>query len=131
MKTPRAESVIAADDMAFLDRLWEDWSPGYDAAEDLHRVKQCLREPDNLSAAIGYYRAEEPGLTATRRMRTQPSTPRCCGQPHSRRCTSTGIATAVSTSHSSPTPSATSPPALEWTSSKAPATFSTSNSPSR
>jgi pimeloyl-ACP methyl ester carboxylesterase len=62
MKTPRAESVIAADDMAFLDRLWEDWSPGYDAAEDLDRAKRCLREPDHLSAAIGYYRAEEPGL---------------------------------------------------------------------
>lgn len=62
MKTPRAESVIAADDMAFLDRLWQDWSPGYDAAEDLHRAKWCLREPDNLSAAIGYYRSEEPGL---------------------------------------------------------------------
>jgi pimeloyl-ACP methyl ester carboxylesterase len=62
MKTPRAESVIAADDMAFLDRLWEDWSPGYDAAEELLRVKRCLREPDNLSAAIGYYRGEEPGL---------------------------------------------------------------------
>ena len=28
MKTARAEAVIAADDMAFLDRLWEDWSPG-------------------------------------------------------------------------------------------------------
>ena len=62
MKTSRAESVIAADDMAFLDRLWEDWSPGYDAAEELASVKRCLREPDNLSAAIGYYRAEEPGL---------------------------------------------------------------------
>jgi pimeloyl-ACP methyl ester carboxylesterase len=62
MKTPRAESVIAADDMAFLDRLWEDWSPGYEAAEELLRVKRCLREPENLSAAIGYYRAEEPGL---------------------------------------------------------------------
>ncbi len=62
MKTPRAESMIAADDMAFLDRLWEDWSPGYDAAEELRHVKRCLREPENLSAAIGYYRAEEPGL---------------------------------------------------------------------
>ena len=62
MKTPRAESVVAADDMAFLDRLWEDWSPGYDAADELRHVKRCLREPDNLSAAIGYYRAEEPGL---------------------------------------------------------------------
>jgi len=62
MKTPRAESVIAADEMAFLDRLWEDWSPGYPAAQELRHVKDCLREPDNLSAAIGYYRAQEPGL---------------------------------------------------------------------
>ena len=62
MKTPRAESVIAADDMAFLDRLWEDWSPGYDARDELLCVKRCLRAPDNLSAAIGYYRTEEPGL---------------------------------------------------------------------
>jgi pimeloyl-ACP methyl ester carboxylesterase len=62
MKTPRAESVIAPDDMAFLDRLWDDWSPGYDAAEELHWVKRCLRQPDNLSAAVAYYRADEPGL---------------------------------------------------------------------
>src|SRR6478672_5917184 len=34
-KTPRAVTVVAADDLAFLDRLWADWSPGYDASEDL------------------------------------------------------------------------------------------------
>ena len=34
LKTPVAESVLAAQDMAFLDRLWQDWSPGYDARED-------------------------------------------------------------------------------------------------
>jgi pimeloyl-ACP methyl ester carboxylesterase len=62
MKTDRAEAVIAADDMAFLDRLWEDWSPGYDATEDLRNAKQCLRAAGHLSAAIAYYRAEEPGL---------------------------------------------------------------------
>jgi pimeloyl-ACP methyl ester carboxylesterase len=62
LKTPFAESVVAADDMAFLDRLWEDWSPGYDARENLRNVKQCLRGEGNLTAAIGYYRAEEPGL---------------------------------------------------------------------
>ena len=62
MKTPRAESVIAADDMAFLDRLWQDWSPGYDATEDLRNAKRCLRDPQNLAAAIAYYRADEPGL---------------------------------------------------------------------
>jgi len=62
MKTARAETVIAADDMAFLDRLWEEWSPGYDATEDLQNAKQCLRAAGHLSAAIGYYRADEPGL---------------------------------------------------------------------
>jgi pimeloyl-ACP methyl ester carboxylesterase len=62
LKTPFAESVLAAEDMAFLDRLWQDWSPGYDARENLHNVKRCLRDESNLAAAIGYYRAEEPGL---------------------------------------------------------------------
>ena len=54
---PIAEELVAADEMAFLDRLSEKWSPGYDAAEDLALVKDCLRERANLSAAIGYYRA--------------------------------------------------------------------------
>jgi len=62
LKTPFAESVLAAGDMAFLDRLWQDWSPGYDASENLRNVKQCLRGEGNLAAAIGYYRADEPGL---------------------------------------------------------------------
>jgi pimeloyl-ACP methyl ester carboxylesterase len=54
---PVAEEVVAADEMAFLDRLWEEWSPGYDAGDDLALVKDCLRDRANLSAAIGYYRA--------------------------------------------------------------------------
>jgi pimeloyl-ACP methyl ester carboxylesterase len=62
LKTPFAEPVVAADDMAFLGRLWQDWSPGYDAREELRNVKECLRGEGNLKAAIGYYRAEEPGL---------------------------------------------------------------------
>jgi pimeloyl-ACP methyl ester carboxylesterase len=52
-----AEAIVAADDLAFLDGLWRDWSPGYDAREDLPRVKACLRDPANLRAALGYYRA--------------------------------------------------------------------------
>ena len=54
-----AGAVVAADQMAFLDRLWHDWSPGYEAAEDLANVKECLREPARLAAAIGYYRQAE------------------------------------------------------------------------
>jgi pimeloyl-ACP methyl ester carboxylesterase len=56
-QTPLAETVVGADEMAFIDRLWQDWSPGYDAREDLKPVKECLRDQDNLKAAIGYYRA--------------------------------------------------------------------------
>jgi len=52
-----ADALVASDAMSFLDRLWHDWSPGYDAGEDLARVKESLREPANLAAAIGYYRA--------------------------------------------------------------------------
>jgi pimeloyl-ACP methyl ester carboxylesterase len=65
MKTARAQSVIAADDMAFIDRLWQDWSPGFDGSDDAGRAKACLREPQNLAAAIAYYQAAEPGLHAT------------------------------------------------------------------
>jgi pimeloyl-ACP methyl ester carboxylesterase len=49
--------LVAMDDLGFLDRLWADWSPSYDGSVDLPRVKDALRDPDNLMAAIGYYRA--------------------------------------------------------------------------
>lgn len=55
----RAGAVISANRMAFLDRLWADWSPGYDAREDLAYVKACLGHPDNLTAAMAYYRASD------------------------------------------------------------------------
>jgi pimeloyl-ACP methyl ester carboxylesterase len=56
-QNPLAEGVVGMDDLAFLERLWADWSPGYDAAEDLKHVKESLGDPANLAAAIGYYRA--------------------------------------------------------------------------
>jgi len=54
---PLAEMAVAADDLEFLDGLWADWSPGYDATWDLARVKESIGAPENLAAAIGYYRA--------------------------------------------------------------------------
>lgn len=60
LRTPGAEEVVAADGMAFLDRLWADWSPGYDAREALAAVKRSLADPANLAAAIDYYRAAGP-----------------------------------------------------------------------
>ena len=54
---PIAEGIVSADDLAFIDGLWGDWvGSGYDAKEDLGHVKDCLRQPENLAAAIGYYR---------------------------------------------------------------------------
>ena len=56
-QSPLAEFAVSMDDHAFIDRLWADWSPGYDGAGDAARVKEALADEANLSAAIGYYRA--------------------------------------------------------------------------
>ena len=56
-QTPLAEMVVSAEDLTFIDNLWRDWSPSYDGTEDLQHVKDSLRAPANLAAAIGYYRA--------------------------------------------------------------------------
>lgn len=52
-----ADIVVAANDLAFVDELWAQWSPGYDATAELPLVKASLRDPANLTAALGYYRA--------------------------------------------------------------------------
>lgn len=65
-----ADMVVGMNDFAYIDGLWADWSPGYDATEDLTHVKDALRDPANLGAALGYYRAMlsnvgvDPGLDA-------------------------------------------------------------------
>jgi pimeloyl-ACP methyl ester carboxylesterase len=60
---PIADAVVAAGDFDFLERLWREWSPGYDSAEDVARMKEALREPAHLTAALSYYR--DPGLIST------------------------------------------------------------------
>ena len=52
-----ADVVVPMDDLAFIDGLWADWSPGFDAQAELPAVKDALRDPANLTAALGYYRA--------------------------------------------------------------------------
>jgi pimeloyl-ACP methyl ester carboxylesterase len=53
-----SDLAVAMDDLAFIDGLWADWSPGYvDAGDDIAHVKDALRDPANLAAALGYYRA--------------------------------------------------------------------------
>jgi pimeloyl-ACP methyl ester carboxylesterase len=83
-----AETVVAGDGMSFIDKLWLDWSPGYQPGDHLARVKECIREPANLAAAIGYYSAPanpgEPGGspgTAARYAREEQATARQAPQP--------------------------------------------------
>ena len=54
---PLSDLVVGANDLAFIDMLWADWSPGYDAREDLALLKPSLRDAANLQAALGFYRA--------------------------------------------------------------------------
>jgi pimeloyl-ACP methyl ester carboxylesterase len=75
---PLAEAAVAMDDYAFIGRLWADWSPGYDAGFDVDRVREALATAENLSAAIGYYRAmfdpnrQSPDLSAEQAATTAP-----------------------------------------------------------
>ena len=65
-----ADMVVPANDLAFIDLLWADWSPGYAATTDIETTKACLRDPAHLAAALGYYRAalgdgyQDPDLAA-------------------------------------------------------------------
>lgn len=67
-QSPLADMAVPMDDYVFIDRLWADWSPGYDAAWDVARVKEAIGTPERTAAAIGYYRAlydpdlHDPGL---------------------------------------------------------------------
>ncbi|MFZ5723907.1 MAG: alpha/beta fold hydrolase [Pseudomonadota bacterium] len=53
-----ADLVLARNDFAFVDKLWRDWSPGWQwPAENMARVKETFRQPGVAQAALGYYRA--------------------------------------------------------------------------
>jgi pimeloyl-ACP methyl ester carboxylesterase len=56
------ERLAAQNDLGLVDSLWADWSPGYDAAEDVRLAKRALRPPGRLRAAIAYYREAATGI---------------------------------------------------------------------
>ncbi|WP_208027312.1 alpha/beta fold hydrolase [Rhabdothermincola sediminis] len=59
---PLSDVAVAMNDLAFIERLWADWSPGLDAGPHLTRVKDALRDPANLTAALSYYRQTLGGI---------------------------------------------------------------------
>ncbi|MFC4913419.1 alpha/beta fold hydrolase [Actinomadura gamaensis] len=54
MQTPLAAMAMSDD---FVAGLWRDWSPGFDASDDVTRFMACMATPAHMEAAIGYYRA--------------------------------------------------------------------------
>lgn len=66
---PFAEAAVAHADYRFLERLWQDWSPGWFCPpEEMEALKATFRQPGVLEAALGYYRCtlnpalQDPGL---------------------------------------------------------------------
>lgn len=83
-QSPLADIVVGLDDLAFIDRLWEDWSPGYlESTEDRAWVKESLASPANLAAALGYYRATlQPELQAPELAAEEAAISTVPPQPH-------------------------------------------------
>ena len=53
-----ADRVVEARDWSFIDKLWRDWSPGWDCPSDeLSAVKQTLALPGVKASALGFYQA--------------------------------------------------------------------------
>ena len=57
-QSPFADAAVAHDDFRFIERLWQDWSPGWKYPPDaMAGLKETFRQPGVLQAALGYYRA--------------------------------------------------------------------------
>jgi pimeloyl-ACP methyl ester carboxylesterase len=68
--SPLADMAVPLNDYEFVRRLWEDWSPGYDGAQDFARFVDCMATPEHLAGALGAYRQtlqfelQDPALEA-------------------------------------------------------------------
>jgi pimeloyl-ACP methyl ester carboxylesterase len=55
---PLADIAVPQNDFAFLERLWREWSPGFEPPKELlAQVRASLSAPGALETALGYYRA--------------------------------------------------------------------------
>ncbi|WP_243374094.1 alpha/beta hydrolase [Geotalea sp. SG265] len=76
---PFAELAVAENDLAFIERLWQEWSPGWHCPKDvMEEVKGAFRHPSVLKAALEYYRSQfnptlqHPGLAEIRKRLSEP-----------------------------------------------------------
>lgn len=69
-----AERRLAAKDFAYVDTLWQRWSPGWDYDKNLTRaVRQRFAEPGALAAVLAYYRQGTDGKTVQGKLARQLS----------------------------------------------------------
>ena len=47
-----ADSALPLENYSFIVHLWRDWSPGYDGAWDVARVKESIGDPEHIAAAM-------------------------------------------------------------------------------
>lgn len=76
---PIAEMAVAHNDFGFLERLWQEWSPGWTCPPSvMNEIKEAFRKPSVLKAALGYYRSQfnpalqHPGLADIRKRLSDP-----------------------------------------------------------
>jgi pimeloyl-ACP methyl ester carboxylesterase len=53
---PGADAVVNIEGLPFVDYLWQLWSPAFKNEEHLRSIKDTLRSPGTLTAALKYYR---------------------------------------------------------------------------
>ena len=75
---PWAEEAVAYNDFAFLEKMWQDWSPSWAyPSEELQAIKDTFQKPGGLTAALNYYRRasriqkDSQSLVRTRGRNTQ------------------------------------------------------------
>ena len=76
---PFAEKAVAHDDFAFIEQLWQEWSPGWHCPQAvMDEIKSAFRHPSVLKAALGYYRSQfnpalqQPDLADMRKRLSDP-----------------------------------------------------------
>lgn len=76
LNMPWAERKVRGDDFAYLDHLYERWSPawrGADRDRSLAEAKQAMADPVVLKGAVDYYRALDPRIP--KELKKSPPTP--------------------------------------------------------
>jgi len=57
LQLPGSTALVRRNNFAWIDRLYREWSPGWnDNTEHIRAAKQCLGTGNTLAIALGYYR---------------------------------------------------------------------------